>query len=414
MNRAGVPVSSAGRIFRNAGRTIVATMTRKTRPLWITVLLILLCVVADIAAWIPHLENFDESDQEALVLGLMGLSGLATWVLLPFALHHSRRERNIHEEYPGHPVALIAALLVLILGGLRPLSLSVLVVLISIISRGRLRWSLAGTAVFVASCVTVMSVPYMRVNFFSLFGYVFYESLFLIVAWITGSVRAQRRQREVTLVSLAELNEDQLRSREERARLEERNRIARDIHDSLSHRLSLISVYAGGLSYRKDADPERVAEAAETIQTEAKAAVEDLRGVIKALRVDDRVDPRASIEEHIERARAAGTKVRYEKGDVDKLSTLAAHTLGRAVQEGLTNARKYAPGQKVRLTVENEEDKVRVTMQNKKVADQPKSGGGNGLLGLEERARLAGGTFTVLDDASTFTWVLELPEEAHA
>ena len=81
MNRAGVPVSSAGRIFRNAGRTIVATMTRKTRPLWITVLLILLCVVADIAAWIPHLENFDESDQEALVLGLMGLSGLATWVL---------------------------------------------------------------------------------------------------------------------------------------------------------------------------------------------------------------------------------------------------------------------------------------------------------------------------------------------
>ena len=351
-------------------------------------------------------------------MGLMGLFSFATWILLPFALHHSRRERNIHEEYPGHPVVLIAALLVLVLGGFRPLSLSVLVVLISIISRGRLRWSLAGTAVFVASCVTVISVPYIRMNIFDPFGYVFYGSLFLIVAWITGSVRAQRRQREVTLVSLAELNEDQLRSREERARLEERNRIARDIHDSLSHRLSLISVYAGGLSYRKDADPEHIAEAADTIQSEAKAAVEDLRGVIKALRVDDRVDPRASIEEHIERARATGTKVRYEKGDahesIDRLSTMAAHTLGRAVQEGLTNARKYAPGQKVRLTVENEEDKVRVTMQNKKVTHQPKSGGGNGLLGLEERARLAGGTFIVLDDASTFTWVLELPEEAHA
>ena len=106
--------------------------------------------------------------------------------------------------------------------------------------------------------------------------------------------------------------------------------------------------------------------------------------------------------------------MRYEKGDYDKLSTMAAHTLGRAVQEGLTNARKYAPGQKVTLSVDNEEDKVRVTMQNKKVAHQPESGGGNGLLGLEERARLAGGTFTVLDDASTFTWVLELPEEASA
>lgn len=389
-------------------------MTRKTRPLWITVLLILLCVVADGAAWIPELESYDGSDQKAYVLMFMVLFTLVTWILLPFALHHSRRERNIHEEYPGHPVALIAALLVLVLGGFRPLSLSVLVVLISLISRGRLRWSLAGTAVFVASYVTIIAVPYLNVSYLSAFGYGFFGIIFLIVAWITGSVRAQRRQREITLVSLAELNEDQLRSREERARLEERNRIARDIHDSLSHRLSLISVYAGGLSYRKDADPERIQEAADTIQSEAKAAVEDLRGVIKALRVDDRVDPRATIEEHIERARAAGTKVRYEKGDVDKLSTMAAHTVGRAVQEGLTNARKYAPGKKVTLSVDNEEDKVRVTMQNKKVAHQPESGGGNGLLGLEERARLAGGTFTVLDDASTFTWVLELPEEAHA
>ena len=389
-------------------------MTRKTRPLWITVLLILLCVVADGAAWIPELESYDGSDQKAYVLSFMVLFTLVTWILLPLALHHSRRERNIHEEYPGHPVALIAALLVLVLGGFRPLSLSVLVVLISLISRGRLRWSLAGTAVFVASYVTIIAVPYLNVSYLSAFGYGFFGIIFLIVAWITGSVRAQRRQREVTLVSLAELNEDQLRSREERARLEERNRIARDIHDSLSHRLSLISVYAGGLSYRKDADPERIKEASDTIQSEAKAAVEDLRGVIKALRVDDRVDPRASIEEHIERARAAGTKVRYEKGDVDKLSTMAAHTLGRAVQEGLTNARKYAPGKKVTLSVDNEEGKVQVTMQNKKVAHQPESGGGNGLLGLEERARLAGGTFTVLDDASTFTWVLELPEEGSA
>lgn len=374
----------------------------------------MLCAIADSASWILQLENYDGSDEQAMVSGVMALLNIATWLLLPFALHHSRRERNIHEEYPGHPVALIVALLVLAVGGFSPLSLSVLVVLTSLISRGSLRWSLAGTVILVASYVIVMAVPELQVNYLSVFGYGFFGIIFLIVAWITGSVRAQRRQREVTVLSLAELNEDQLRSREERARLEERNRIARDIHDSLSHRLSLISVYAGGLSYRKDADPERVAEAADTIQSEAKAAVEDLRGVIKALRVDDRVDPRASIEEHIERARAAGTKVRYVKGDVDKLSTLAAHTLGRAVQEGLTNARKYAPGQKVRLTVENEENKVRVTMQNKKVPAQPKSGGGNGLLGLEERARLAGGTFTVLDDASTFTWVLELPEEAHA
>ena len=75
-------------------------MTRKTRPLWITVLLILLCVVADGAAWIPELESYDGSDQKAYVLMFMVLSTLVTWILLPFALHHSRRERNIHEAYP--------------------------------------------------------------------------------------------------------------------------------------------------------------------------------------------------------------------------------------------------------------------------------------------------------------------------
>ena len=171
----------------------------------------------------------------------MALFNIATWLLLPFALHHSRRERNIHEEYPGHPVALIVALLVLAVGGFSPLSLSVLVVLTSLISRGSLRWSLVGTVVLVASYVTVMAVPELQVNYLSVFGYGFFGTIVLIVAWITGSVRAQRRQREITLVSLAELNEDQLRSREERARLEERNRIARDIHDSLSHRLSPVS-----------------------------------------------------------------------------------------------------------------------------------------------------------------------------
>ena len=110
----------------------MTTMTRKTRPLWITVLLILLCVVADLATWILQIESFEVTDREIYITSFMVVCAVVTWILLPFALHHSRRERNIHEEYPGHPVTLIAALLVLALGGFRPLSLSVLVVLISV------------------------------------------------------------------------------------------------------------------------------------------------------------------------------------------------------------------------------------------------------------------------------------------
>lgn len=64
----------------------------------------------------------------------------------------------------------------------------------------------------------------------------------------------------------AELNKQTLEAENEKVRQDERNRIARDMHDSLSHRLSLISVYAGGLAYRKDLPPEQVAESATTIK----------------------------------------------------------------------------------------------------------------------------------------------------
>lgn len=70
------------------------------------------------------------------------------------------------------------------------------------------------------------------------------------------------------------------------AREAERRRIAREMHDVLAHRLSLLSVHAGALEFRPDAPPEEIAEAAGVIRESAKSALEELRGVIGVLRED--------------------------------------------------------------------------------------------------------------------------------
>ncbi|WP_018018416.1 sensor histidine kinase [Corynebacterium ciconiae] len=86
------------------------------------------------------------------------------------------------------------------------------------------------------------------------------------------------------------------------------------------------------------------------------------------------------------------------------------HVVSRVVQEGLTNARKHAPGEKVDIEVALERDMVRVTMRNKKLAVATESSGGHGLVGLRERCRLTGGYLEIRDDED-FSWHLYLPLE---
>lgn len=116
----------------------------------------------------------------------------------------------------------------------------------------------------------------------------------------------------------------------------ERDRIARDMHDSISHRLSLISVHSGALAFR-DLSPEKVKEVASTIQRESEAAVQDLRVVLQTLR-GDTVSPRTSVDELVAVARGAGQYLTYHNYSVQSLTADRTHALTRAIQEGLTNA----------------------------------------------------------------------------
>lgn len=196
--------------------------------------------------------------------------------------------------------------------------------------------------------------------------------------------------------------------REERAlitrqvRLRERNRIAQDMHDSLGHRLSLISVHAGALAM----DPglgERQREAVGVLRGAALTAMEELRGVIGVLRRDAEPDEDQArrtvdaVDELVDGARQAGMRVSLVRGgQPTPLPARVSHAAYRIVQEGLTNASKHAPGAAVQVAVRYDPDALVVEVRNNPAQARAKAGSsGFGLIGLGERVRLAGGLLHV-------------------
>ena len=137
----------------------------------------------------------------------------------------------------------------------------------------------------------------------------------------------------------------------EQARHAERTRIAREMHDVLAHRISLLSLHAGALEFRPDAPPEEVARAAAVIRASAHQALEDLRAVIGVLR--DGADGEApqppqptlaALPGLLEESRAAGMRLHADVRVADLAAVpdaVGRHAL-RIVQEALTNARKHA------------------------------------------------------------------------
>ncbi|WP_433605858.1 sensor histidine kinase [Dactylosporangium sp. CA-139114] len=196
------------------------------------------------------------------------------------------------------------------------------------------------------------------------------------------------------------------------ARLAERTLVAREMHDVLAHRLSLLAMYAGALEYRPDAPPQRLAEAAGVIRLGVHQALDELREVIAVLRHEDTGVVRSlpDVPRLVEEAVAAGQSVhlRDESGDPE-LAPVAGRTAFRVVQEALTNARKHAAGQPVTVELRAEGGMLVVDVRNPVGEDLPDlSGSGVGLVGLTERVGLAGGT---LEHAVTATGEFRLRAE---
>jgi signal transduction histidine kinase len=239
-----------------------------------------------------------------------------------------------------------------------------------------------------------------------------------VVAW--GMFVRARRQLVLSLRDRALRAEAEQQLRVEQARHQERSRIAREMHDVLAHRISLLSVHAGALEFRPDAPSAEVAQAAGVIRASAHQALQDLREVIGVLR-DDAGDgaperPQPSLTDLpalIDESRRAGMAVDWDNrvGDVAVVPASIGRSAYRTVQEGLTNARKHAPGAAVQVTVGGSAGiGLTIEVSNPLVKAAPEiPGAGAGLIGLTERAMLAGGRLehgrTVQGDFRVHAWL---------
>lgn len=225
----------------------------------------------------------------------------------------------------------------------------------------------------------------------------------LVLSW--GMVVRSRRQLVVTLRERARRAEAEAALRAEQAQRLAREAIAREMHDVLAHRLTLLSVHAGALEFRPDAPAAEVARAAGVIRDSAHEALQDLREIIGVLRSPgdgdngdgNRPQPTlATLDALIAESRLAGMKVTLDNRVADPVTAPAAtgRTVYRIAQEGLTNARKHAPGTEVTVTVTGGPgDGLTVEVRNPAPVEpfERVPGSGQGLIGLTERATLAGG-----------------------
>src|SRR5690606_3293048 len=142
------------------------------------------------------------------------------------------------------------------------------------------------------------------------------------------------------------------------ARTAERTRVAREMHDGLAHRLSMVAMHAGALEFRPDSPPARVADAAGVVREGIHRALDELRDVILLLRAEDepaRRRPLPGLEDLpalIAELDEVGVNVLLEhRAPTSRLTASASRAAYRVVQESLTNARRHAPGSAVAISL---------------------------------------------------------------
>jgi signal transduction histidine kinase len=230
--------------------------------------------------------------------------------------------------------------------------------------------------------------------------------VFAAMAFGWGLYLRARRELVASLRERAKQLEADKERGAELAREAERRRIAREMHDVLAHRLSLLSVHAGALEFRPGAPAGEIAQAAAVIRTSAAAALADLRQVITVLREDsgDGTGPPqpafSQLPALLAESRSAGMALQahIDVPDAESLPAVVGRTVYRVVQEGLTNARRHAPGAAVdvQVTTDGRAGLVAEVVSHPAAgapapAVPSAAGAGVGLIGLAERVALAGG-----------------------
>ncbi|MEO8693194.1 MAG: histidine kinase [Acidimicrobiales bacterium] len=217
-----------------------------------------------------------------------------------------------------------------------------------------------------------------------------------------GAYIGARRDLVSALRERALRAEEDQELRAEQAKLGERARIAREMHDVLAHKVTLIAMHAGALEVQRAPTAQQVTDAAALIRSTAREAMEELRGVLGVLRADgDSYETdlapqpqRADIERLVDASRATGMQIDL-RVELAALPDAMARTAHRVVLEGLTNVHKHARGAATCVSLTGDEQHgltVEVVNRRPVASAALLPGSGVGLHGLRERVSLVGGT----------------------
>jgi signal transduction histidine kinase len=230
--------------------------------------------------------------------------------------------------------------------------------------------------------------------------------------WIAGERTRLRRERIAALEERA-LRAEREAERERRlAAAEERTRIARDLHDSAAHAINVILVQAGAARLLQQRDPERARQALETVEEVARETIEEIDGIVGALREGGSADVEpppglAALDGLVERHRSAGLDVNVEtRGSRAPLARGTDQAAYRILQEALTNAARHGDG-RADVEISFRDNDLEITVTNPAAAEIGVEG--HGLVGMRERAALLGGTVETATSNGHFRLRASLP-----
>jgi signal transduction histidine kinase len=224
-------------------------------------------------------------------------------------------------------------------------------------------------------------------------------------AWLIGDRRRFLRERVADQVEHA-------RREHELVVAEERARIARELHDSAGHALNTILVQAGAARVLRERDSERSAQAVATIEDLARETIEEIDRIVGLLREDREMDrsPLPGIDQIpalVEQQRAGGLDVHLTiDGEPNRPPTAVSRAAYRIAQESLTNASRHGAGSAA-IAIRLGPDALELSVANP--VGTPRPGGGRGIAGMRERAKLLGGSLEAERDGSRFELHAQLP-----
>ncbi|MFI0356073.1 sensor histidine kinase [Actinomadura sp. 9N407] len=346
-------------------------------------------------AWHTLIEDFGVPNQAAATLGI------AHALALPIALYWPPAG-----WWTSLALGVAMALVAVPEAGAGPLwpgpALAIhLSVLALVGARVRARVSVAMWALtLLAGCALGLVLPGSREPLFGIAAMAVYSA---VVLTASGALRS----RAEALRRLAEQEHISGRERARRALLEERTRIARELHDVVAHHMSVIAIQAEAAPLRVADPPAELAGSFATIRQNAVEALTELHRVLDVLRADPSASRAADegdapqptldrLDDLLSGVRGAGLRVTVETlGAPGPLARGVQLTAYRIVQEALSNVIRHAPGTDVTVTLDHRPGRLDLEVANT-APEHPRapSRGGHGMIGMRERAAMLGGTLT--------------------